>query len=139
MKYLTLVIILSIVITGLFGQTLTKKEAAKSNIKSVSVWQTDMTDRKAKPVPESITRYDAAGNLTEITEHDKDGLITLHESYEYNENGFKTGEIQYWPDGKIQKKHVYKYTDGLRTERLTYDKNGKLIAQNKYVYEFHSK
>ena len=46
-------------------------------------------------------------------------------------------EIQYEPDGKIKKKNVFKYSDGLRSERQTFDKNGALISQRKYVYEFN--
>ncbi len=124
---------------GLFAQALTKQEASQSAIKSVSEFETSMLDRKAKPKLESFTRYDAAGNLLEIKELDNSGAVILHESYEFNGEGQKITEIQYEPDGKVKKKHVYKYVDGLRAERLTYDKNGTLITQKKYVYEFHQK
>jgi hypothetical protein len=124
---------------GLQGQTLSKKEASKANIKSVSVFHTNMPDRKVKPLLESASRYDEAGNLLEITERDDNGQVTLHESYEYNAEGLKIVEIQYEPDGKIKKKHVYKYLNNLRSERITYNKNGTVIAQDKYVYELQDK
>jgi YD repeat-containing protein len=124
---------------GLGGQTLSKKEASKEGLKSVAVWQTNLSDGKTKPLLESLSRYDTDGNLIEITERDNSGMVTLHETYEYNEDGLKTVETHYGKDSKIQKKHVYKYSNGLRTERLTYDKTGTLISQYKYVYEFHNK
>jgi len=124
---------------GLFSQALTRKEANQAAVKSISEYETSTLERKAKPVLESFTRYDEAGNLLEIIERDNSGTVILHESYEFNADGQKTSEIQYEPDGKIKKKHVYKYVNGLRAERLTYDKNGTLITQKKYVYEFHQK
>lgn len=132
-------VLLLLLISGLQCQTLTKKEATKAGIKSVSVIESSVSDRKAKPIAESISRYDNEGNLLEVTERDNSGQVILHESYEYNADGLKTVEIQYETDGKIKKRHVYQYQDGLRSERLYYDKNGTLVSRKKYVYEYHTK
>jgi hypothetical protein len=121
------------------AQALTKKEASQSRIKSVSEYETTAQNPRAKPLLETFTKYDATGNLLEIIERDNTGYVTLHESYEYGADGLKTVEIQYEPDGKVKKKHVYKYSNGLRSERLTYDRGGKLIATKKYEYEFYDK
>ncbi len=134
----SLIIILGLAPFCLQGQELSKKEASKANVKSVSIYETNVSDKKAKPVLESLNRFDEAGNLLEILEKDKNGVVTLHESYAYNSDGQKSVEIQYEPDGKVKKKNVFKYSDGLRSERLTYDKNGKLISQRKYVYELNN-
>jgi len=136
---LLMLLVLGLLPLGLNAQTLTKKEAAQANVKSVSEWETNVTDKKAKPMLETKCTYDKAGNLLEIIEYDNSGFVTLHESYEYNAEGLKTVEIQYEPNGSVKKKHVYKYTGNLRTERMTYDKKGTLIGQKKYEYEFHGK
>lgn len=112
-------------------------EIRQNKIKSISEVETDLRVRKAAPVQKKFSRYDTAGNLVEVFERDDAGLVLLHESYEYNERGQKTVEIQYEPNGQIRKKHVYKFINNLRTERLSYDKSGKLIGQKKYIYEFH--
>jgi hypothetical protein len=133
----SLILLLSLAPFCLQGQELSRKEASKAKVKSVSVFETNVSDKKAKPILESMNRYDESGNLLEILEKDKNGVVTLHESYEYNSEGQKSVEIQYEPDGKIKKKNVFKYSDGLRSERQTFDKNGALISQRKYVYEFN--
>jgi len=115
---------------------LSKKEVIEHKVKSVAEWETDLRSRKSKPIQESYTKYDAKGRVLELIERDNEGLIKLHESYEYDANGNKTLEIQYQPDGSIKRKHVYKYVNGLRTERLSYDKRGNLITEKKYIYEF---
>jgi antitoxin component YwqK of YwqJK toxin-antitoxin module len=124
---------------GLSAQTLTKKEAVKDGVKIVSEWETSVVNKKAKPMLESKCTYDKNGNLLEIIEYDNSGFVVLHESYDYNANDQKTVEIQYEPNGSVKKKHAYKYTGNLRTERMTYDKKGTLIGQKKYEYEFHGK
>jgi antitoxin component YwqK of YwqJK toxin-antitoxin module len=130
---------LSLLPFGLHAQNLTKKEASQGNIKTVSEFTTNVADKKAKPMLESKCTYDKNGNLLEIIEYSNSGFVTLHESYEYNADGLKTVEIQYEPNGSVKKKHIYKYTGNLRTERLTYDKKGTLIGQKKYEYELHGK
>jgi hypothetical protein len=139
MKRLMIIFILAMLPAVLPAQALTRKEASQAKIKSVSEYETTAQNPRAKPLLESYTKYDAAGNLLEIIERDNTGYVTLHESYEYNPDGLKVIEIQYEPDGKIKKKHQYKYVNGLRSERLTYDRTGKLIATKKYEYEFFDK
>jgi uncharacterized protein RhaS with RHS repeats len=141
MKHLTLLIPVALLLNTLTvsAQQSEQDLIRQNKIKSVSELETDLRVRKAAPVEKKLAQYDAAGNLVEIIERDDSGLVLLHESYEYNELGQKTVEIQYEPNGNVRKKHVYKFVNNLRTERMTYDKNGKLIGQKKYVYEFHDK
>ncbi len=98
-----------------------------------------MRSKRNKPIQESFTRYDLQGNTLETIERDNDGLITLHESYEYDAAGNKTVETQFDTDGSIKKKHVYSYFNGLRSKRMTYDRKGNLIGEKKYIYEFQDK
>ena len=117
MRKLAIVALSFLLPLALHAQALTRKEASQSRIKSVSEYETTAQNPRAKPLLETYTKYDATGNLLEIIERDNTGYVTLHESYEYNAEGLKTVEIQYEPDGKIKKKHVYKYSNGLRSER----------------------
>lgn len=118
---------------------ISKKEAQENKILSVSEWETDLKTRKAKPVQESYTKFDLAGNVVEVMERNNLGELTLHEKYEYDAAGNKTVEIQLEPDGSIKKRHVYSYENNLRKDRKTYNAAGQLIAEKKYVYEFHKK
>ena len=122
-----------------FSQQFSKKEAKESSINTVSEWETDLRERRPRQVLEAKETYDKNGNLIEILEADNAGLITLHESYEYDSAGNKIIEIQYEPNGTIRKKHVYTYTNNLRIERNTFDRNGNKIGQKKYIYEFFEK
>lgn len=116
---------------------LSKKEATENKVKSVSEWETDLRTRKPKAIQESFTKYDPEGNLIEILERDNAGEITLHEKYEYDLNGNKIVEIQLDIDGLVKKKHVYTYENHLRVARKTYNKDGDLIGEKKYIYEYY--
>ncbi len=138
MKQVVILLTLVFIGSAAFGQ-LSKKEALENKIKSVAEWETDLRSKRNKPVQESFSRYDVNGKLIEIVERNNDGIITLHEKYTYNEAGNKATETQYEPDGKVNKKHVYTYVNGLRTARKTYDRKDKLIGEKKYIYEFHDR
>lgn len=131
--------ITTLLILGSIGVSaqVSKKEALEHKIKSVSEWETDLRDRKPKPIQESFTRYDQMGNILEVVERNNEGVVTLHERYEYDKDGNKTVEYQLDEEGAVKKKHVYTYSNQLRISRKTYNGSDKLIAEKKYIYEFH--
>jgi len=140
MKYLVFILLTLCTITfGVQGQQLSKKEIRSRKILSVTESETDLRVRNPKAVQESYKKYNRQGEIIEIIERDNKGIITLHESYDYDTDGHKTVEIQYLPNGKIKKRHIYKYENGLRTERLTYDARNRLIGRKKYIYEYNKK
>jgi YD repeat-containing protein len=118
---------------------LSQKEAANKKIKTVEEWETDLRVRKPKAIQESYSSYDLAGNLLEIIERDNTGVITLHEKYKYDKDGNKTEETQLNSEGEIKKRHVYEFQNGLRISRKTYNKDGQIIGEKKYVYKYHDK
>jgi len=140
MKYPVIILLSLFAFTlGVQGQQLSKKEIRSLKILSVTGSETDLRERHPKTIQESYQKYNRQGKIVEIIERDNNGVITLHESYDYDTDGNKTVEIQYLPNGKIKKKHIYKYENGLRTERLTYDARNRLIGQKKYIYEYYKK
>lgn len=138
MKKLSLLLLISLVSLSLSAQ-ISKKEAVEKKIMSVEEWETDLETRKPKPVQESLTKYDPNGNLIEIIERDNIGEISLHEKYEFDTKGNKISEIQYNSSGVVKKKHVYTYDGDLRILRKTYNSEGKLIAEKKYIYKYFDK
>ena len=138
MKKLSLLLLVSFVCLSLSAQ-ISKKEAVEKKIMSVEEWETDLETRKPKPIQESLTKYDPNGNLVEIIERDNVGEITLHEKYEFDAKGNKISEIRFNASGVIKKKHVYTYDGNLRVLRKTYNSEGKLIAEKKYIYKFFDK
>lgn len=140
MKNLLILSTLLLAVTwSIEAQSVNKKEAKKKQIKSVSEWETDLRTRKAKDILESYVKYNQDGEVLEIIERNNDGEVTLHEKYEYDKDGNKITEFQYDSEGELKKKHVYKYVDGLRTERATFDYKGRQIGKKRYVYEFYEK
>lgn len=129
-------ILLAIFALPSFAQ-MSQKEATEKKVKSVSEWETDLRDRKPKAILETYVKYDERGNILEIQERDGDGLIKLHEKYTYDLAGNKITEEQFDSDGELKKKHVYTFDNGLRVARKSYNKNGDLIGDKKYVYEFY--
>lgn len=136
MKRIILLFIVVLIGSASFAQV-SKKEAQEKKIKSVAEWETNLRTRKPKPVQESFTKYDQTGNILEIIERNNSGDVTLHEKYTFNEQGNKTIEIQLNADGSIKKRHVYTYDNNLRTTRKTYNSDGELIAEKKYIYELY--
>ena len=111
----------------------------EKKIKSVEEWETNLKTRKPKPIQESFTQYDINGNLIEIIEKNNVGDITKHEKYQFDTKGNKITETQFNANGGVKKKHVYSYEEDLRVIRKTYDSEGKLIAEKKYIYTFFDK
>jgi len=138
MKKVLLILLVSFVSLSLSAQ-ISKKEAVANKVQSIEELETDLRVRKPKPIQESLTKYDVNGNLLEIIERDNVGEITLHEKYEYDSKGNKIIEIQYNDSGVVKKKHVYTYEGDLRVLRKTYNSDGKLITEKKYIYKFFEK
>ncbi len=138
MKRFIILIIIALMGISSFAQV-SKKEAQEKKIKSVAEWETNLKNRKAKPIQESYTKYDQGGNILDLIERDNNGEVTLYEKYEYDVSGNKTIELQLNPDGSVNKKHMYIYDKNLRIGRKTYNSNDQLIAEKKYIYEFYTK
>lgn len=84
---------------------------------------------------ESEEKYDSKGNVIDEVQY-KDGKVDKHIVYEYDENNNKIKETELEPSGKIKKVGEFKYVNGVRTEKLTYDAAKKLISRKTYTYNY---
>ena len=84
------------------------------------------------------TEYDSRGLSTKETHYDESGAETGYTVIERGENGHRTGEKQYTPNGIIC--HEYEFPgvsmEGIQTEtkELFYDENGKLTFYSFFDY-----
>jgi hypothetical protein len=84
---------------------------------------------------ESEEKYDLNGNVIDEIQY-KDGKIDKHIVNEYDSNNNKTKETEFDGTGKAKKTCEYKYANGLRIEKNTFDENKKLISKKTYTYSY---
>jgi antitoxin component YwqK of YwqJK toxin-antitoxin module len=82
---------------------------------------------------DSQEKYDVNGNLIDEIQY-KDGKVDKHMLYEYDANNNKVKETEVDAAGKPKKSAEYKYENGLRKEKLSYDENKKLTSKKTYTY-----
>ncbi len=107
-----------------------------NKIKSITVYQEKyepLTNRKYKELEQS---FDIRGNLLEEITY-KQGKISKHFKYEYDENNNKIREQKIDPNGRIVETSEYKYASGLRVEKIIYGSDNKLKSKKTYQYALY--
>jgi len=132
MKWITLLLLLNFLSLPLIGQK--KKEINANQIKSVVVNEQKTEKGKSITQKESETYYDTHGNVIEEKEY-KDGKITKHITYQYDNDNNKIKETEIGNTGKKIKVSEYKYHGNLKTEKTVFDGNGKVKSKKTYIYE----
>jgi len=110
-----------------------QKTGSTENIKSIVVMEEKYDMLIKKQYKESETYYDTKGNLIESITY-KLGKMDKHFKYQYDDDNNKIKEEEYDQSGRIKESSEYKYTDGLRTEKIVYDSNRKMKSKKTYVY-----
>jgi hypothetical protein len=110
-----------------------QKTGANENIKSVIVTEEKYDMLIKKQYKESESTYDTKGNLIESITY-KLGKVDKHFKYQYDADNNKIKEEELDPSGRLKELSEYKYTDGLRTEKIVYDSNRKMKSKKTYVY-----
>lgn len=112
------------------------KKAVKHKLKSITEFEQKYEKGVAgKALKESEIRYDSNGNVIEETEY-KLGKVSKHVTCQYDEDDNKIRETELDPSGKKIKVTEFKYTDdGLKSEKIVYDANNKIISKKTYKYE----
>ncbi len=111
------------------------KKAVKHNLKSITEFEQKYEKGVAgKALKESEIRYDNDGNMIEEIEY-KLGKVSKHVTYQYDEDNNKIRETDMDPSGKKIKVTEYKYSGGLRSEKIVYDGNNKIVSRKTYKYE----
>lgn len=113
-----------------------KAERAQSGITKEVITEQDYEKGKPSGKEKIVSElvYDAQGRLVTEAEYNEgklDNTITMV----YDAEGKKTKEIVKNQAGKITKTIEYKYLNGLRSERITYDADGTIKTKKLYKYE----
>jgi antitoxin component YwqK of YwqJK toxin-antitoxin module len=110
-----------------------QKAGSNENIRSIVVTEEKYDMLIKKQYKESETYYDTKGNMIESITY-KLGKVDKHFKYQYDADNNKIKEEEFDMTGRIKESSEYKYTDGLRTEKIVYDSNRKMKSKKTYVY-----
>ena len=110
-----------------------KTTRRENEIKTITVYE-QKADRGKYETIESVTIFDKKGNTIEEKEFNKEGKFKKHMKYEYDSESRKIKETELDESGKILEIVEYKFDGDLKTERITYNDKGKVIAKKRYVY-----
>jgi len=124
--FLTLMISLNATISA-------QKKESDRKIKSIIVYQEKydmLVNRKYKDTEQY---FDSRGNLIEDITY-KQGKVTKHFKYQYDQDDNKIKEEEFDPSGRLIETSEYKFADGMRTEKYVYDANKKLKSKKTYQY-----
>lgn len=125
---------LLIVAASLLGQNRTTVKERK--IASVTVQEYFIEEGMDKPVVESFTAFNEQGELSELKEFSNEGDVKKWEKYTYNEEGMLVEEIFLDGKGKVERKEISIYKDGLRIEKRFFNNKDKLYKRKVYEYEY---
>ncbi|MBN2699328.1 MAG: hypothetical protein JXR52_10930 [Bacteroidales bacterium] len=129
-----LFLILLLVVPTLKGQS--TKDIRERNIRSQTVLEYFVEEGIPDPVVEKKEVYNEEGEITEIIEYDRNGVVQLWEKYKYDEDGNIIEQQFLNNKGKVDKREETVYKDGLRVERRFYDDRGRLYKRKVYEYEY---
>ena len=127
------IIILLLLTISLNARVSAQKKEPDRKIKSIIVYQEKydmLVNRKYKDTEQY---FDSRGNLIEDITY-KQGKVTRHFKYQYDQDDNKIKEEEYDPSGRLIEISEYKYADGMRTEKYVYDANKKLKSKKTYQY-----
>jgi hypothetical protein len=130
-KIITLFFI--VFLTGISYSAMCQKSSSNENIKSIVITEERYDMLVKKQYKESESYYDAQGNLVESITYQQ-GKEDKHFKYQYDAQNNKIKEEEFEPSGRLKESSEYKYTDGLRTEKIVFDSNHRMKLKKTYVY-----
>jgi antitoxin component YwqK of YwqJK toxin-antitoxin module len=110
-----------------------QKSDSKNKIKSLIIMEEKPSSLVKKQYKESETYYDSRGNIIEDIKY-KEGKITKHFKYVYDEDDNKIKEEEFDSSGKLIESSTYKYENGLRVEKIVYDEDSRIKSRKTYIY-----
>jgi len=132
MKTTRVIIVLTLLISLNATLSAQKKESDRK-IKSIIVYQEKYDMLVSRKYKDTEQYFDSRGNLIEDITY-KQGKVTKHFKYQYDQDDNKIKEEEFDPSGRLIETSEYKYTDGMRTEKYVYDANKKLKSKKTYQY-----
>jgi antitoxin component YwqK of YwqJK toxin-antitoxin module len=127
----TVIFIIAILTTSLSAKC--QKTESDNKIKSVIVTEEKYDMLVNKQFKESETYYDSRGNVIESITY-KQGKVDKHFKYQYDLENNKIVEEEFDTSGHVRETSVYKYENGMRTEKTVYDPNKKIKLKKHYIY-----
>jgi len=127
-------VLLLLMAASSFGQSRT--ELKEHKIASVTVQEYFIEEGMDKPVVESFEAFNERGELTELKEFSKEGDVKRWEKYAYNEEGKLVEEVFLDGKGKVERKEISMYKNGLRVEKQFFNSKDKLYKRKVYEYEY---
>ena len=128
-----LVVILT-ALTSLSVMSQSKDPAVR--IKSIVVTEEKPDMLVKKQYKDSETYYDSKGNISEEISY-KDGKVSKHLRYQYDQDNNKIKEEDLDSSGRVTETSEYKYSNGLRTEKVVYDSGKKIKSRKIYTYTLY--
>jgi len=132
MKTARVIIVLTLLISLNATLSAQKKESDRK-IKSIIVYQEKYDMLVSRKYKDTEQYFDSRGNLIEDITY-KQGKVTKHFKYQYDQDDNKIKEEEFDPSGRLIETSEYKYADGMRTEKYVYDANKKLKSKKTYQY-----
>jgi len=132
MKTARVIIVLTLLISLNATLSAQKKESDRK-IKSIIVYQEKYDMLVSRKYKDTEQYFDSRGNLIEDITY-KQGKVTKHFKYQYDQDDNKIKEEEFDPSGRLIETSEYKYADGMRTEKYVYNANKKLKSKKTYQY-----
>jgi hypothetical protein len=133
MKYIAIAI--TILIVGVVAVTAqSKKGIREAGIKQRIVKEIMYEKGFNTAMVEEENWYDSRGNLIEIKKINSRGKLSNWMKYEYDADDNIITEITLDNKAKVVLKVVYVYNNGLRSEKLYYDRKNRLAKKKTYEY-----
>jgi len=127
------IIILLLLTISLNARVSAQKKEPDRKIKSIIVYQEKYDMLVTRKYKDTEQYFDSRGNLIEDITY-KQGKVTKHFKYQYDQDDNKIKEEEFDPSGRLIETSEYKFADGMRTEKYVYDANKKLKSKKTYQY-----
>jgi len=134
MKNIFLFIFTLLISSGIYGQV--DKTIIEKGIKKVTTYEQRLENGLDKKYVIKEVSYNAKGFVIELKETSRKGEVKVWEKYKYNTGGNKTEEQILDHKGRIEKKIIIKYENGLKTGKEYYDSEDRLYKKKTYEYEY---
>ncbi len=113
-----------------------RKEIRDLGITSITIQEYFIEEGLTEPLIESINKFNADGEVTEIQEINRRGEVTRWEKYAYDGDRNLTEEVFLDPKGKVIRTEKSVFKEGLRVEKQFFNERDKLYKKKVYVYEY---
>lgn len=134
MKNVTLLILLIALSLAVSGQD--RKTIKEKGISEIKTYEQKLERGIEDKFVVEIEKFDKKGRTIELKETSRKGEVDSWVKYKYDEDGNVIEETQLDVRGKLKKKEITKYKNGLRIEREYYDSENRLVRRKTYEYSY---